>query len=284
MSMANEVATCGLYDDPAGQLAAVERIGEVFAKSGMFGCTKTEQGMVLAMACMSERLNPIELKKKYHLIDGQLSMRTDSMLGEFKARGGKVKWLCFDAQKAEAEFTIDGNTITISYTIEDAQKARHGQWNGKAFNPGTNWAKSPDAMLRARLVSKAVRMLAPEAISGTYTPEEIEDFHNPAPAAEKPLFKSAAAPAPVEVQATVVETEPDTEESIEYRLVKAIGGADQTAKTVTYLETIDWLRTGQALGHLPRHKMEQIIARADAFCAARDKKISEMHKEVANEF
>lgn len=31
-------------------------------------------------------------------------------------------------------------------------------------------------MLRARLVSKAVRMLAPEVVMGIYTPEETDDF------------------------------------------------------------------------------------------------------------
>lgn len=31
-------------------------------------------------------------------------------------------------------------------------------------------------MLRARCISKAVRMLAPEVVAGVYTPEETEDF------------------------------------------------------------------------------------------------------------
>ena len=31
-------------------------------------------------------------------------------------------------------------------------------------------------MLRARCISKAVRMLAPEVVAGIYTPEETEDF------------------------------------------------------------------------------------------------------------
>ncbi len=31
-------------------------------------------------------------------------------------------------------------------------------------------------MLRARCISKAIRMLAPEVVAGIYTPEETEDF------------------------------------------------------------------------------------------------------------
>jgi len=39
-----------------------------------------------------------------------------------------------------------------------------------------NWRKFPKAMLRARVISDAVRTLKPEIIFGYYTPEEVEDF------------------------------------------------------------------------------------------------------------
>jgi hypothetical protein len=42
-------------------------------------------------------------------------------------------------------------------------------------------------MLRARCISKAIRMLAPEVVAGVYTPEEAADFAAPsAPAQPTP--------------------------------------------------------------------------------------------------
>ena len=275
--MSNVIETNSFYDNPAEQMGAITQIGEAFAKSGMFGCTKVEQGIVLAMACVSERLNPIELKKKYHLIDGQLSMRTDAMLGEFRARGGKIKWLSYDAKKAEAEFAIDGNAVVLSYTIEDAQQAQLGGWNGKQFKPGGGWAKSPDAMLRARLVSKAVRMLAPEAISGTYTPEEIEDFAPSTPS--KPLFQQSKAAELVEVKAEVVESK-ETKPTILDKLYAAIGGEEEAARTTVYLQEIKWLKPDQDIRDLNNVQINRIISSGGKFNEARDKKLAEMHSEA----
>jgi hypothetical protein len=46
---------------------------------------------------------------------------------------------------------------------------------------GSGWAKFPAEMLRARVISKATRMLDPRITQGRYSPEEIADFSNPAP-------------------------------------------------------------------------------------------------------
>jgi hypothetical protein len=46
---------------------------------------------------------------------------------------------------------------------------------------GSGWAKFPAEMLRARVISKATRMLDPRITQGRYTPEEVADFSNPSP-------------------------------------------------------------------------------------------------------
>lgn len=38
-----------VYNRMSDPLAAVERLGEIIASSGMFGCTKVEQGQVLSL-------------------------------------------------------------------------------------------------------------------------------------------------------------------------------------------------------------------------------------------
>jgi RecT family protein len=160
----NETAIT-LYDRIQDPLTAVERLGKVFAKSGMFGCEKEEQGQLLALACMATKKDPFEFLDENHLINGRRSMRADRMLANFRARGGKVKWKQFDEKAAIGLFDFEGSVTEIGYSIDDARKA-------DLIRPKSGWEKNPGEMLRARCISRAVRMLCPEAICGAYLPDE----------------------------------------------------------------------------------------------------------------
>lgn len=156
-----------VYDRMSDPLLAITTLGEAIAKSGMFGCDKVEQGTILALQCISERKAPLEMAKTYHIIGGKLSMRSDAMLASYRARGGKVIWRSFDEKLAKALWKYDGNEIELSYSIEEAKAAG-------LIKEKSGWIKDPAAMLRARLISKAIRMLAPEVCTGMYVPEEME--------------------------------------------------------------------------------------------------------------
>lgn len=160
-----------VYDRIADPLPFITEMGKVFWHAKACGCQTEAEGKLLALACMSERMNPFEINKTYHLMDGKLSMRADAMLAKFRQLGGKFRWIKDgeDAQSASLELTYDGNTITCTYSIEQAKQA------GLVKDKG-NWAKDPASMLRARVISRGIRMIAPEVIAGTYTPEEISDF------------------------------------------------------------------------------------------------------------
>ena len=173
----SQVPDAAVYDKINDPVEAIERLGGWIASSGMFGCTKPEQGHILAMQCLAERKSPFDIKRTYHLINGAPTMRSDAMLAGYRARGGKVIWKQADTRAAVAVWKYDGNEMEIGYSLDDAKAA--GLWPAKA---GSGWAKDPAAMLRARLISKAVRMLAPEVVMGIYTPEEQADFGtSPAP-------------------------------------------------------------------------------------------------------
>jgi hypothetical protein len=161
-----EIAVFSKIEDP---LAFVEKFGESMAVSGMFGQMKKDAGRVMAMACLCEQINPIEFARTYHVIEGRLSMRADAMHAAFRKAGGRVKWLNTgdDAVEARAAFTFEGEETELCYKMSEAENA------GRA-KKGSNYDKDPGSMLRARLVSRAVRMLCPEIVSGYYTPEEIE--------------------------------------------------------------------------------------------------------------
>ena len=160
-----------MYDRISDPITAIEKMGEWIASSGMLGCTKVEQGKLIAWQCAAERKTPFDFRREYHIINGSLSMRSDAMLAGYRARGGKVVWKQFDSKAAVALWTYDGNACEIGFTEQDAKLA--GLLPAK---PGSGWAKDPSAMLRARCISKAIRMLAPEVVAGIYTPEENEDF------------------------------------------------------------------------------------------------------------
>jgi hypothetical protein len=176
-------------------IGSISALGEAIAKSGMFGCEKTEQGTILALQCITEGKPPLELCKTYHIIGGKLSKRADAMLADFRRAGGKFIWQDIknaEIQSARVEF--EDETYQVSYSTDDAKKA--GLLPAKA---GSGWFKFPAAMLRARLVSETLRAIAPEIVQGAYTPEEIADF--------EPVAQPKAQPAKREMKQAEVVTD-----------------------------------------------------------------------------
>ena len=176
----NEIANYNgggsVYSKINDPIQAMQVMGEMIAGSGMFGCTKTEQGMVLAMQCLAEGKPPLELAKTYHIIEGKLTMRADAMLGRYLTSGGKVKWTERSDKRVAATWICDGNEVEIAVTIEEMTK--NGVALGNNGKLKTNWQRFPRQMLTARNISEAVRLLMPQIVSGIYTPEEVSDFSN----------------------------------------------------------------------------------------------------------
>lgn len=98
-------------------------------------------------------------------------MKSEAMLSGLMDAGWDVDWVQFDAQAAIADFCKGQKKVRISFTTEDAKLA--GLLPAKA---GSGWQKFPAAMMRARLVSLATRMLDPRITQGRYCVEEVADF------------------------------------------------------------------------------------------------------------
>ena len=153
----------------------VAAIGHAMAASGMFGLKNDSQGMVLAMTCIGEGMTPVAFKRKYHVHeDGTLSMRADAMAAGFRARGGRYTIREHSTKRAAALFEFEGNKVEAEFTIADAE--RHGYTKTGKGEIKINWAKHPENMLWARLISENVRVLTPEVCAGVYTPEEVVEF------------------------------------------------------------------------------------------------------------
>lgn len=204
-----------VYDRVVDPMVFIKEFGKSIYESGMFGCRNQSQGEMMAMTCLTEKKTPIELARVYYIIDNKLSMRADAMLAEFRKAGGRQKWLTTgdDGIAARAAFIFENETIEIGYTIEEAKRALLV----KSDKPNSNWVKDPGSMLRARTVSRAVRMLAPEIVAGYYTPEELGDGNESEAVqvgangsakratVEELLAKSAAVTTPTATATTVVD-------------------------------------------------------------------------------
>ncbi len=135
------------------------------AKSGMLGTKSVEDALTIMLVAQSEGKHPGSVIKDYHIINGKPTMKADAMLARFQQAGGRVEWGQLSNEIAEAKFYHEaGGTVTISWTIQDAEKA--------GLTKNATWKKFPRSMLRSRVVSEGVRTVYPAVISGTYTPEE----------------------------------------------------------------------------------------------------------------
>jgi hypothetical protein len=252
--------TVHTYDKVADPMAAATQLGEWICRSGMFGADRPEQGNLLALQCIVERKPPLELAKHYHVIQGRLSLRADAMLALYRERGGKVIWKQFDGLGARAQWIYDGNDIELAYTADDAKAAGFLPARG-----GSGWAKFPAEMMRARLISKAVRMLCPEVVTGTYTPEEIADFAQPAPVqvlATQPQAKAVD----VEVVPTTASDEPKL--TLQAQVVELLAKADLLAAGREFLIAKGWITAAETIKDLSESRAAKILAKPEAFTMA----------------
>jgi len=204
---------------PVASIQDLQTIGKMLEQSGMFGCSQEGQGMVLAMTCVQERMSPLKFIQTYHIIEGKPSMRSDAMLARFMELGGIYKILARDAEKAEISLKYKEAEGVFALTWEDIKKEPFVyKKDGKTLK--TNWAtpRSRMQMLWARVISDAIRAVCPIVNSGSYTPEEMQDFDdNPTPAASAPPRKRGkTTDVPDAIETTAVETPaPDKAENKE---------------------------------------------------------------------
>jgi hypothetical protein len=279
-----------IYDNMNDPLMAIEKLGHFFGASGMFGAKNDAQGAVLAMACMIERKNPLEMARTFYIIEGTLSMRTDAMLAELRKAGGEYRWdKIGDDVKCDEKTTlpISGEAVifikykgqegTTKYTIPDAKR-------GQLVKMNSGWHKNPDAMLRARAVSKAMRMYAPEIVAGYYTPEEVSDFSpNAQEVPAKPLFvsptpeaakKEIAPPAQAVAEicapvTAVTETEGD---AMQERFDFHDFCKPHAAKINAYLvKTVKWIKEGENYMNLTDAHITRLMKSPDKFLGAVEK-------------
>ncbi len=166
---------------PLQGMSDLAELGNVICMSGMMGVKTPAAGMVIATTCVQERMSLLEFQRRYHIDNrGKITMRADRMLAEFMAQGGTVEWLQWDNTAAIGKWSFGINkNKEISFTYAEAKEAGY-------IIPGSNWTKDPASQLRARCITRAVRMLCPGAVAGIYAPEEMDDVYNSEPRVSEP--------------------------------------------------------------------------------------------------
>lgn len=150
-------------------LADMTAAGDVLAAT--FGITRPA-AVALMLIGQAEGMHPVRALQMYDIIEGKPRIKSEALLSKFQDRGGRVRWSQFDDIAAVADFmhpNYQPEWVKISVTWDEMSKTRipFGQNGVKA-----NWLNARGAMLRARLIAKAVRMIDPGAIAGMIVPEE----------------------------------------------------------------------------------------------------------------
>lgn len=248
---------------------------------------------MLALMCLSEKKSPTELLRVYDVVEGKLRKKAAAALAEFRANGGKHKWLKSGdepAHKPEDHFAelqlTDREGIPLTYRYSMADAAAEG-----LVKPKSRWEKRPGNMLRARCISNGLGMLCPEIFAG----DDSESESLPTPASAIDLSKTEPKSEPViEVTATKVETakpvestpEPAKEEPKTFAQGPAYSapvGAKLSGELVDQVQAAigehaiaagawmvkeGWLRAGQDLGDLPEARARRILKQRDGFIKA----------------
>lgn len=187
---------------PAMNFVDIEKTSKAIVPS-LFQLKNQGEVLTLMLLGQADGIHPITALRRYHIIEGKPSMKADAMLGCYKEAGGKVRWIKRTDDEVTAEFSHDGESVTVTWNTARAQAA--GLLGKK------NWQSYKTQMLTARVISEGVRLIMPQIVAGIYTPEEVIDFDR-GPNQQtwgvdaQPVTKQVEA---IDTTATVVEPAPE---------------------------------------------------------------------------
>lgn len=141
-------------------------LAKAFVDSGFLPASIKKPAQALAIMQMGAELGipPMRALTGIFPIEGRPTVGAVLLLERFKERGGSVQWHESGLERAAATFTgPDGSKHREEFTIAEAQMAG-------LVRDGSNWKKHPRKMLRARVITGALRAMGE---SGTcYIAEE----------------------------------------------------------------------------------------------------------------
>jgi hypothetical protein len=156
-------------------VADMNVMAEAIVKSNFYGFKSKEQVMAVMLVAQAENKHPASVVQEYDIIQGRPALKSQAILARFQLSGGSVQWDELTPKRVVGTFKHpQGGTLTVEWTIEMAKQAG-------IYREGSGWSKYPEDMLRARVISRAVRSIYPACILGHYATEEVMDFDSPMP-------------------------------------------------------------------------------------------------------
>lgn len=152
-------------------LGGMMKMAETLIQSGFLpAAIKTPAQAVAIMITGQElKIPTMQALRQINVIQGKPTMSAELMLALAFQRvpGFKCHPIESTEKAATFEFQRPGQpAYRHTFTINDAA--------GMGLVGKDNWKKQPATMLRWRCISAGLRLIAPDAIAGVYTPEEIQ--------------------------------------------------------------------------------------------------------------
>lgn len=149
------------------------QLAQTLAKSGLIPkalFNKPGDVLVILLTGRELGLGPMQSLRGINVIDGKAVLSADLMVGLCVARRDVCEWFRFvesDAKHAKCATKRAGapEPQELTWTLEQARAA--------GLTGKQNWAKYPEAMLRARCASALVRAVYPDLMAGSYDPDEM---------------------------------------------------------------------------------------------------------------
>lgn len=153
--------------DP-GKSLELQKVGSGLFKSGLFPNAKNEFGAYAIVQYGAELgIGPMMSLKNINIISGQVACNAQLMLTLALKKGVTYEVLEESDKGAKIKFKRGGAEYTASFVKADADAA--------GLSNKDNWKKYPRDMYFWRAVAKGVRRIAPDAVMGLYTAEEISE-------------------------------------------------------------------------------------------------------------
>jgi hypothetical protein len=153
--------------DP-GKSLELQKVGVGLFKSGLFPNAKNEFGAFAIVQYGAELgIGPMMSLKNINIISGQLACNAQLMLSLALQRGVTYEVLEESDAGAKIKFKRGGAEYTSSFTKKDAEAA--------GLLGKDNWKKYGRDMYFWRTVAKGIRRVAPDAVMGLYTADEISE-------------------------------------------------------------------------------------------------------------
>jgi hypothetical protein len=233
---------------PAFSFQDMQRMAVSIAKSGLFGVKEADQALSLMMIAQAEGKHPALIARDYDIIQGRPAKKSEAILRDFQASGGKVEWHELTDLVADATFShpLSVKPLRIKWDMARAKTA------GLLAKQGGMYEKYPRQMLRSRCLSEGCRTVAPSATSGFYTPEEVHQMDTEAQepvSLNAAIEQSVAAPAPEEVEAFINSMDVPSLPALEAAFAAAWKSTKDAAARLKYKGAYDSMKIEIADAH-----------------------------------